>query len=251
MQLIRPDWPAPPWVKACCTTRLGGVSTGVWASLNLGDHVGDEPGRVALNRARLSAALNLPAEPLWLKQVHGCAVAELATADLGCTADAAIARQSGAVCAVLTADCLPLLLCDRRGRRVAAVHAGWRGLAAGVIEDTISALGESPLDILAWLGPAIGPASFAVGPEVRAAFLATDPADGCAFHAGPGDCWLADLFALARARLARAGVTRVFGGGDCTYADPERFFSFRRDGVTGRMASLIWLGPPTGSSFFA
>ncbi|WP_295389857.1 peptidoglycan editing factor PgeF [uncultured Thiodictyon sp.] len=251
MQLIRPDWPAPPWVQACCTTRSGGVSTGVWAGLNLGDHVGDEPRHVARNRAALRTALNLPADPLWLNQVHGCTVAQSATAVPGCTADAAVACRPGAVCAVLTADCLPLLICDRRGRRVAAVHAGWRGLAAGVIEGTLKALGESPADLLVWLGPAIGPAAFVVGPEVRAAFLAADPAAIGAFQPAAGDRWLADLFALARARLAQAGVTRVYGGGDCTYSDPERFFSFRRDGVTGRMASLIWLGDSTGSDFFA
>ncbi len=244
MELIRPDWPAPPWVHAGSTTRSGGVSTEAYACLNLGDHVGDAPRRVARNRALVRAALDLPAAPLWLTQVHGCAVAQSHSAVPGEVADAAITRRSAAVCAVLTADCLPLLICDRRGRAAAAVHAGWRGLAAGVIERTLEALGEVPTDLLVWLGPAIGPAAFAVGPEVRAAFLAVDPGVASAFRPGAGDRWLADLYALARARLGQAGVTRVFGGGYCTWSDPERFFSFRRDGVTGRMASLIWLSEP-------
>jgi YfiH family protein len=144
----------------------------------------------------------------------------------------------------MTADCLPLLVCDRRGSAVAAVHAGWRGLAAGVIESALTALGGAPADLLAWLGPAIGPSAFEVGPEVRDALLAADPAVASAFQPGAGDRWLADLFALARSRLTRAGVTQIFGGGDCTWSDPDRFYSFRRDGVTGRMASLIWMSAP-------
>lgn len=244
MHLIRPEWPAPPWVQAVATTRAGGVSTGVYAGLNLGDHVGDEPQRVARNRALVRAALDLPTEPRWLTQVHGCVVVQGEHAAPGVAADAAMTRRPGVVCAVLTADCLPLLICDRRGRVVAAVHAGWRGLAAGVIERTLEALGEAPADLLVWLGPAIGPTAFVVGPEVRAAFLTVDPGLAAAFHPGAGDRWLADLYALARHRLRRAGVTGVFGGDDCTWSDPERFFSFRRDGVTGRMASLIWLGAP-------
>lgn len=249
MELIRPEWPAPPWVHAGSTTRGGGVSTGAYAGLNLGDHVGDEPRRVARNRALVQAALDLPAAPRWLTQVHGCAVAQGERAVPGQLADAVMTRRPAVVCAVLTADCLPLLICDRRGRAAAAVHAGWRGLAAGVIERTLEALGEAPADLLVWLGPAIGPAAFAVGPEVRAAFLAADPGVASAFRPGPGDRWLADLYALARARLARAGVMRVFGGDYCTWSDPGRFFSFRRDGVTGRMASLIWLSAPGGSEF--
>ena len=242
MELIRPDWPAPPWVHACTTTRLGGISTGVYAALNLGDHVGDEPHRVARNRTLVRTTLDLPSEPVWLTQVHGCEVIEIGpAAPPGHTADAAIARRPGAVCAVMTADCLPLLVCNRRGHSVAAVHAGWRGLAAGVIESTLAALDEAPADLLAWLGPAIGPTAFEVGPEVREALLAADPAVASAFQPGTDDRWLADLFALARARLMRAGVTQIFGGGDCTWSAPDRFFSFRRDGVTGRMASLIWM----------
>ncbi len=248
MDLIRPEWPAPPWVHACCTTRGGGVSAGVYRSLNLGDHVGDAPGRVARNRALLRTALALPAEPLWLNQVHGCTVVRTGGRVARPDADAVIACRPGSVCAVLTADCLPLLICDRQGRRVAAVHAGWRGLAAGVIEATLRALGAPRGDLLVWLGPAIGPAAFEVGPEVRAAFLAADPEIASAFQAGPGGTWFADLFALARHRLAGAGVTQVHGGTDCTYSDAARFFSYRRDGVTGRMASLIWISGRSNES---
>ena len=242
MQLIRPDWPAPPWIHAATTTRGGGISRGVYAGLNLGDHVGDEPPRVARNRALVRTTLDLPSEPVWLNQVHGCEVVDCTTAaGPGQTADAAIARRPGGVCTVMTADCLPLLLCDRRGTAVAAVHAGWRGLAAGVIESALAAMGKAPADLLVWLGPAIGPAAFEVGPEVREVLLAADPTVTHAFQAGAGDRWRADIFALARSRLGRAGVTGIFGGGDCTWSDADRFYSFRRDGVTGRMASLIWM----------
>ncbi|MBK1720993.1 peptidoglycan editing factor PgeF [Thiocystis violacea] len=244
MELIRPDWPAPTSVKACCTTRSGGLSTGPFASMNLGDHVGDDPGAVAANRERLRASLGLPAMPVWLRQVHGCDVAVLGDAPAPCEADAALARAPGTVCAVMTADCLPLLMCDDLGMRVAAVHAGWRGLAAGVIDAAVAAMASDPARLLVWLGPAIGPDAFEVGAEVRAQFVARDPAAAQSFRPS-GDRWLADLFGLARQRLSRLGVSRVYGGEDCTYAQPERFFSYRRDGVTGRMASLIWLEPRT------
>ena len=230
-------------MRACCTTRSGGVSAGPYASLNLGDHVGDDPARVVRNRALLAERLGLPAEPLWLKQVHGCGVAQGGADRPGCEADAAIARNPGQVCAVMTADCLPLLLCNRHGTSIAAIHAGWRGLASGVIESALAELGADPAELLAWLGPAIGPNAFEVGPEVRAAFLAANPALAHAFSPRPGDKWLADLYALARARLTAAGVARIFGGDYCTYAAPDLFFSFRRDGATGRMASLIWIDP--------
>lgn len=241
MDLIRPDWPAPAWVQAWSTTRSGGVSEGPFDSLNLGDHVGDDAERVGRNRARVREHLGLPAEPLWLRQVHGCEVAEAGAVPSGCAADAAVARSPGRVCAVLTADCLPLLLCDRVGQVVAAVHAGWRGLAAGVVEQAVGALAVDPWQVLAWLGPAIGPDAFEVGPEVRDEFLAADSGAGQAFRPGMGGRWLADLDTLARRRLERAGVRSVYGGGHCTFSDPSRFFSYRRDGVTGRMASLIWL----------
>lgn len=244
MDLIRPDWPAPPRVLAWSTTRNGGVSAGPFASLNLGDHVGDDPERVALNRARVRDRLGLPADPLWLCQAHGCEVARAGVAAAGCIADAAVAQAPGQVCAVMTADCLPILLCERMGRVVAAVHAGWRGLAAGVVEQTVAVLGVDPGQVLAWLGPAIGPDVFEVGPEVREQLLDADPGARQSFRAGAEDHrWLADLYALARRRLEGVGVTAVFGGGYCTYSDPERFFSYRRDGMTGRMASLIWLAP--------
>lgn len=240
MHPIRPDWPAPPAIHAWVTTRAGGVSSGAFASLNLADHVGDEPAAVASNRRLLSRGLALPAEPIWLTQVHGCAAADADLAQTGCQADAAVARVPGRVCAVLTADCLPILLCDRGGTRVAAVHAGWRGLADGVVEGALSMLGGDPGELMAWLGPAIGPDAFEVGDEVRARFVTAQPAAGRCFRALEGGKWLADLFGLARLRLASAGVGGVHGGGLCTVSDPRRFYSYRRDRTTGRMASLIW-----------
>ncbi len=239
MELILPDWPAPAKVRALSTTRAGGVSAGPYASLNLGDHVGDDPAAVAENRARVRN--RLPAEPLWLKQVHLADVADADSASGVPEADASVARQPGKACAVLTADCLPLLLCDRAGAVVAAAHAGWRGLAEGVIEAAVEAMKVSPGEVLAWLGPAIGPAAFEVGGEVRDAFLAFDPAAAAAFVARENGKWLADIFHLARLRLGKIGVTAVYGGGVCTYSDAERFYSYRRDGATGRMASLIWI----------
>jgi YfiH family protein len=238
---IEPDWPAPARVRSLCTTRAGGASRGPFASLNLADHVGDDPARVARNRALLSDRLALPDEPLWLRQVHGCEVALGGVDALGCQADAAVAVGPGVVCAVLTADCLPLLLCDPAGTRVAAVHAGWRGLVAGVIETAVASMQTAPGDLLAWLGPAIGPDAFEVGDEVRAAFLAWDPAAGAAFRASSGGRWLADIYLLARRRLDAVGVGQVSGGGLCTVTDARRFYSYRRDGATGRMATLIWM----------
>ncbi len=234
-----PDWPLPQGVRALQTTRLGGASGGVWSGFNLGDHVGDDAAAVAANRAALAAAIGH--EPHWLQQVHGTAVSNL---DLGpaapVEADAAIARLPGRVCAVMTADCLPLLLCAADGSVVGAVHAGWRGLLAGVIEATIRGMRVPDGRLLAWLGPAIGPSAFEVGDEVRSAFLAADDAALSCFVPSPGGRWLADLYGLARQRLAAAGVSQVSGGDCCTYADGGRFFSYRRDGVTGRMATLIW-----------
>lgn len=244
---IEPDWPASAQVRALCTMRGGGVSVGPFASLNLADHVGDEPSRVARNRELLHKLLGLPAEPHWLRQVHGCTVADTGTDAGDCPADASIALHPGEVCAVLTADCLPLLFCDEAGTRVAAVHAGWRGLVDGVIEAALGRLGVPPQEVYCWLGPAIGPNAFEVGAEVRARFLARGGADTeAAFLPAPDGKWLADLYALARERLRRCGVDPVWGGGLCTHADPKRFFSYRRDGVTGRMASLIWIDPDAG-----
>lgn len=240
MDLIRPDWPAQSWIRAYSSTRDGGYSQGVYDGLNLGGHVGDEPVLVAKNRAVLSDELALPGEPLWLEQVHGCELVETTSAVSGCAADGAIARAPGQVCVVMTADCLPVLLCDREGTLVAAVHAGWRGLIAGVIDRAVATMGVEPDQILAWFGPAIGPNAFEVGPEVRDQFLGVDPGDQLAFRPS-GDKWLADLYALARRRLMRMGITQVFGGEYCTYSDPLRFYSYRRDGRTGRMASIIWI----------
>ncbi len=235
------DWPAPSRVRAGTSLRTGGVSQGPWRSFNLGAHTDDDSAAVAENRARLRDYLGLPAEPAWLRQVHGIDVADAAEGS-DRTADAAVARRPDAVCAVLTADCLPVLLCDRDGERVAAAHAGWRGLAGGVLAAAVAALDVDPASLMAWLGPAIGPGAFEVGAEVRDAFLQRRPTHDTAFRpAATGGKYLGDLYALARGELAAAGVTAVFGGGLCTVSDPARFYSYRRDGVTGRMASLIWL----------
>lgn len=244
LDFIVPQWPAPARVRAIVTTRNGGVSQGCYASLNLATHVGDDPEVVAANRAVLRS--RIPAEPVWLEQVHGTNIvmAESALGErcLPPVADGAWTRQPGVVCAVMTADCLPVLFCDDAGSVVAAAHAGWRGLCAGILERTVEAMRVAPARIQAWLGPAIGPGAFEVGAEVRSAFLQHDAGSVVAFVAGkePGK-WLADLYLLAKIRLARAGVIDVFGGGFCTYTDAERFYSYRRDCVTGRMASLIWL----------
>ena len=240
LKLLFPTWPAPAKVNAAVTTRTGGVSLPPYDSFNLGDHVGDDPQAVAENRRRLAEALKLPTEPRWLKQVHGTCVADASSCTKGCEADAAYTEKGGEVCVVLTADCLPLLLCDRSATRVAAVHAGWRGLLEGVIEQTVSALGPGD-ELLAWLGPAIGPQAFEVGSEVREAFVVEDAAAKDAFISTQAGRYLADIYALARQRLHRVGVNAVYGGEHCTYSEPERFYSYRRDGVTGRMASLIWL----------
>jgi len=241
LSLIAPAWDAPPPVRALTTTRHGGVSTGPFASLNLATHVGDEAARVAVNRARLRHAARLPAEPLWLEQTHGVTVAECGQATAGCAADACVAHQPGHVCAVLTADCLPLLLCARDGSAVAVAHAGWRGLAAGVIEQTVSKMAVAPARLLAWLGPAIGPTAFMVGDDVRAQFCQQDARAAAAFQPAPHERWWADLYLLARQRLAALGVAEVGGGDRCTCSEAEWFFSYRRDGCTGRMATLIWL----------
>jgi purine-nucleoside/S-methyl-5'-thioadenosine phosphorylase / adenosine deaminase len=243
---ILPDWPAAPQVRAVCTTRHGGVSTGSYASMNPADHVGDDPGAVLVNRRRLQQRLQLPAPPRWLQQVHGTTVidaGEAVAADEAPVADAAWCSRPGVVCAVLTADCLPVLLCDTAGRHVAALHAGWRGLAAGVIEQTIEALRQPGESLLAWFGPAIGPGAYQVGEEVREAFLRHDRQANAAFQPDTDGSWRADLYLLARQRLADCGVTAVYGGHECSFTDAQRFFSYRRDGVTGRMATLIWLQP--------
>lgn len=241
---LEPHWPAPARVRSAVSLRHGGVSAAPYHALNLGDHVGDDAAAVAENRRRLRAALRLPAEPAWLRQVHGTRVMDLAgaAADVRPEADASLTRTPDTVCAILTADCLPVLLCDERGSCVAAAHAGWRGLCDGVIENTVRGLGVPPSSLLAWLGPAIGPQAFEVGVEVREAFMRVDAAAARAFApAALPQKFMGDLYALARQRLERAGVSRVYGGDLCTLSDAARFYSHRRDGVSGRMASLIWI----------
>jgi YfiH family protein len=239
--MIEPDWPAATSVKALTTTRQGGVSQGPYASLNLADHVGDAADDVQRNRVTIQRRLSLPKPPVWLHQLHSDRVVDAAHCGQCPPADASFAAQAQVVCAVLTADCLPVLFCDRAGTRVAAAHAGWRGLAAGVLESTVRALDTEPQRLLAWLGPAIGPAAFEVGGEVRRNFVDRQAEAARAFQPRANGRWLADLYELARIRLLAVGVSAVYGGGLCTFSDRERFYSYRRDGVTGRMASLIWL----------
>jgi YfiH family protein len=272
---ITPDWPAPPNVKAAATLRTGGVSEGAFSSLNLGAHVGDDPAAVAENRCLLKAALKLPVEPMWLNQVHGIGVVDASASDgvaasskaadadsstvadassmaaraegampaVPPTADASVARGPGAVCVVMTADCLPVLFCDRAGSRVGAAHAGWRGLAGGVLDSTIKSLDVAPSQLIAWLGPAIEQAAFEVGDEVREAFLKLGPENASAFEQNARGRWQADLYQLARNELTRLGVTAIHGGGFECFADSKRFFSYRRESRTGRMATLVWLDP--------
>jgi YfiH family protein len=229
-------------VRAAATLRTGGVSEGTFASFNLGAHVGDDANAVAENRRLLEAALQLPAEPTWLSQVHGTAVINAADAPTPRPpADASVAFGPGAVCVVLTADCLPVLFCDRAGTRVGAAHAGWRGLVGGVLAETINALGVPPFELLAWLGPAIEQSAFEVGPEVLEQFVARDPNNAMAFQTNARGRWQADLYQLARNELARLGVPSVHGGGFKCFSDSERFFSYRREPRTGRMATLVWL----------
>jgi len=235
---IVPDWPAPTGVNTLITSRAGGVSTGPFASLNLGMRAGDDPQAVAVNRARLNALL--PQSPRWLRQVHGSLVVEADALSDEPEADAAIARQPGTVCAVLVADCIPVLLADRSGAMIGIAHAGWRGLTRGVIENTVRAMAGAGRDLIAYLGPGIGPAAFEVGNDVREAFLALDAGAAAAFKPHAEGKWLADLFLLARQCLQRAGVREIHGGGLCTYSDARRFFSYRRERTTGRMAALIW-----------
>ncbi|GAA5169030.1 purine nucleoside phosphorylase YfiH [Viridibacterium curvum] len=244
LALIEPEWPAPARVRAISTMRLGGVSAAPWSALNLGGKVGDDPAHVAENRRLVMAVL--PSEPVWLDQVHGTDVWR-ADSDSRC-ADAAVTRSTGRVCTVMTADCLPVLFADRAGQVVAAAHAGWRGLCAGVLERTLQAMAVPPEEVMAWLGPAIGPEHFEVGPEVRAAFMDKDAQAAAAFRPGKGDRLMADIFELARQRLRAGGLAaaNIYGGGICTVTDAARFFSYRRDGVTGRMASLIWLDQSGG-----
>jgi polyphenol oxidase len=237
---LTPNWPAPPNIRVLSSFRGGGVSSGTYASLNLGDHVGDLPEAVLQNRRNLKASAGLPAEPEWLSQVHGVNVADLDTLAPRATADAAVARAPGRICAILTADCMPLVFATESGDAVAAAHAGWRGLSAGVIEETVKALQAPAAQLLVWLGPAIGASHFEVGEEVRAEFLKGDPECLDAFKLNSRGRYLADLALLARRRLSALGISRIYESGECTYTQADRYFSHRRDGVTGRQVTLIW-----------
>lgn len=245
LALIHPVWQAPANIRAVCTTRAGGSSQPPWASLNLGGHVGDEPEHVLQNRKRLADACGLQPDVFgWLNQVHGTDVVDLSSGDICAIpdADASFTRAAGKACVILTADCLPVILCDRNGTTVAAAHAGWRSLCGGVLENLVRRMGLPGSTLMAWLGPAIGPNAFEVGPEVRAAFMAQDPQAETAFSllgARKGH-YMADIYALAQQRLETLGVTNISGGGLCTVADSKRFYSYRRDGQTGRMATVIW-----------
>lgn len=247
MDLIIPDWPiAPTNIGAMSTTRKGGVSRGPYddgaggGGLNLGTHVDDDPDCVTQNRQLLRTLL--PSEPAWLSQVHGSVVLDAAIADNVPKADASIATRAGVVCVIQTADCLPVLFCDLQGRVVGAAHAGWRSLAHGVLENTVACMRNAgAAEIIAWLGPAIGAKCFEVGQDVFDAFVTRDPRMSSAFQAHAAGKYLADIYALARIVLRDAGVVEVFGGGLCTVSEKDRFYSYRRDRVTGRMASLIWL----------
>jgi YfiH family protein len=234
-----PDWPMPANVRSLQTTRRGGVSRAPYDSLNLGDHVGDNPLAVAQNRQRLNRLM--PSEPVWLEQVHGTQVVNADLASCKPRGDASVAHRPGSVCVVMTADCLPVLLCDEAGTVVGAAHAGWRGLCDGVIEATIAAMNTPAAKLLAWLGPAISQPAFEVGAEVRAAFIAKDAQAVSAFVPGVDGKWQADIYQLARLRLQALGVTQIYGGQHCTFHEAARFFSYRRDGVTGRMGTFIWL----------
>ena len=244
-QFLLPRWPAPPRVRATFTMRTGGVSLPPFDSLNLALHVGDDPAAVRENRRLTRDALALPAEPLWLQQVHGTTVLNgdnPASPDLPAQrADAAVTRSAGVVCCVLVADCLPVLLAAADGSVIAAAHAGWRGLADGVLENSVRAMDIAPNRLLAWLGPAIGPTRFEVGEEVRERFVLQDPSATAAFQPNDRGRWLADLASLARQRLQGLGVTRIVAAEQCTVCDPQKFFSYRRDGRCGRMAALLWL----------
>lgn len=244
--LIVPDWPAPEHVKAYVTTRFGGVSDAPYDSFNLSDNVGDNAQQVIANRQQLQQQLKLPtasSDQVWLRQVHGLDVIKLPNTDCSPEGDAVYTRQQGQVCAVLTADCLPVLVCDKQGKQVAAIHAGWRGLLDGIIEQTIAQMDNVDGQLMAWLGPAIGPTHLQVGEEVYADFVAHTAEATQGFVRDPRDnqCWLMDIFLLGKQRLRSCGVTAIYGGGVCTYTEKDRFYSYRREEVTGRMASLVWM----------
>ncbi len=239
LEFIRPDWQAPESINALCTTRLGGISKGGYASLNLATHVADDPEHIVTNRLRLAETLQLPAEPQWLDQTHSINVVNLDGTD-NRQADAAITRKPGCIAVVLTADCLPILFCNRQGTEVAATHAGWRGLLNGVLEQTVLKMQSDAADILAWMGPAIGPLKFEVGEEVRQAFILQNKQNDAFFYQNRPEHYLADLYSIARLRLKNISLVHISGGEFCTYRD-DRFFSYRKEKMTGRQASLIYI----------
>jgi len=239
--MIYPDWPAPDNIKAISTTRQGGFSLAPYNSLNLGDHVGDSINSVNKNRESLLTQAALPESPRWLKQVHGTTVSLASNWQQGDEADAIITDRENQVCPIMTADCLPLLLCNQQGNMVAAIHAGWRGLAAGIIEKTLAQFNCPSQEIMAWLGPAIGPSQFEVGSDVFVEFTTQSTHAYHAFQQTDPDHYLADIYLLAKQRLNAFGVNDVFGGDYCTVSDPDNFFSYRRDSISGRMASMIWI----------
>ena len=249
--IIKPDWPASDNIHAFCTTRKHGVSTGVYAGLNLGLHVEDNPQHVLANRQQLIKQLKLPEEPLWLNQVHGNRVVNASYINSDqlsdqknkqqlIEADASFSEIANTVCAVMTADCLPVLICNRKGNKVAAVHVGWRGLAADVIEASVASLSERHSELLVWLGPAIGPQAFEVGQDVYNIFVNNQPKAVEAFKQNRPGHYLADIYHLAKLRFHNIGIREIYGGEYCTYTDADQFYSYRRDGKTGRQASLIW-----------
>lgn len=235
---LQPDWPAPPNIHAATTLRIGGVSLGKYASLNLATHVNDDPELVRQNRRIIKSRLNLPSEPIWLHQTHSNVAIKITATSVPLHGDASYTDQADVVCAVMTADCLPLLICAADGNEIAAIHAGWRGLLDGIIDNTINALQSR--DVLVWLGPAIGPGCFEVGGEVRSAYLKKSSDYTYAFKKHKQGKWLADIYQLARINLSALGISKVYGGHFCTVTDHERFYSYRRDKDTGRMATLIW-----------
>ena len=238
---ILPEWPAPANVHALSTLRDGGYSTGPYASFNLALHTGDDAIAVQRNRELLRSHFELPAEPIWLQQVHSSHLIEADSTVVDTQADGCWSRAPGYVCAVMTADCLPVLICDRSGTKVAAAHAGWRGLYAGVITNAVNILQSNPAELMVWLGPAIGPLSFEVGLEVMQSFTTKNDKNASAFRQVDDSHWLCDIYQLAKIELARLGVTAIYGGDECSYSEEQRFYSYRRDGITGRMASIIWL----------
>jgi len=240
-EFLVPDWSAPSAVKSLVTTRAGGASTSPFDHFNLATHVEDNMTDVQRNRSLLQAEAGLPAEPIWLQQVHGIQVVRAELAEQEHIADASTTAEADVVCTIMTADCLPVLFCNQSGTQVAAAHAGWRGLANGILETTRNTFECESVDIMAWLGPAIGPQAFEVGDDVRDIYLDADPALAAVFAPGKPGKWVLDIYAAARLRLAALGITNVSGGEYCTYTDQARFYSYRRDGQTGRMASLIWI----------